>query len=202
MIINLKKLNRHLVKRHFKMEHIRTILPLIKRNAFMTSIDLQDAYFSLSIVKRHRKYLRLKWRETLYEFQCLSFGLSLAPFHFTKVMKPIFSQLRHEGIHYTYYIDDSLYSNTSKEQLERDTARAKDLLQSPSFTINLEKSSFHPSKQITHLGFIIDSEAYAVRLPKDEVEKVQRVSTELLNARQVTIRHFAKGIGLLVSSYS
>ena len=200
-IINLKKLNRHLAKRHFKMEHIPTILPLIKRNAFMTSIDLQDAYFSVPIVKRHRKYLRFMWRETLYEFQCLCFGLSLAPFYFTKAMKPIFSQLRREGIHCTHYIDDSLYINTSKEQLERDTARAKDLLQSLGFTINLEKSSFHPSKQITHLGFIIDSETFTVRLPIDKVKKIQRVCTELLNARQVTIRHFAKGIGLLVSSY-
>ena len=93
-IINLKKLNRHLEKRHFKMEHIPTILPLIQRNAFMTSIDLQDAYFSLPIMKRHRKYLRFIWRNTLYEFQCLCFGLSLAPFYFTKAMKPVFSQLR------------------------------------------------------------------------------------------------------------
>ena len=50
-IINLKRLNRHLKKRHFKMEHVPTILPLIKQNAFMTSIDLQDAYFSLPIAK-------------------------------------------------------------------------------------------------------------------------------------------------------
>ena len=90
------------------MEHVPTILPLIKRNAFMTPIDLQDAYFSLPIVKRHRKYLRFIWRNTLYEFQCLCFGLGLAPFNFTKAMKPIFSQLRREGIDCTHYIDDSL----------------------------------------------------------------------------------------------
>ena len=200
-IINLEKLNWHLAKRHFKMEHIPTILPLIKRNAFMTSIDLQDAYFSVPSVKHHHKYLHFMWRETLYEFQCLCFGLSLAPFYFTKAMKLTFSKLQREGIHCTHYIDDSLYINTSKEQLERDTARAKDLLQSLGFTINLEESSFHPSKQITHLGFIIDSETYTMCLPIDKVEKIQQVCTELLNARQVTIHHFAKGIGLLVSSY-
>ena len=200
-IINLKRLNRHLKKRHFKMEHVPTILPLIKRNAFMTSIDLQDAYFSLPIAKRHRKYLRFIWRGTLYEFQCLCFGLSLAPFYFTKAMKPIFPQLRREGIHCGHYIDDSLYINTSRKQLERHTARAKELLQSLGFTINLEKSSLQPSQQITHLGFLIDSEAYTVSLPTDKVEKTQRVCIELLNARRVSIRHFAKCIGLLVSSY-
>ena len=183
------------------MEHIPTILPLIKRNAYMTSIDLKDAYFSLPIVKRHRKYLRFTWQKTLYEFQCLCFGLSLAPFYFTKAMKPVFSQLRREGIHCTHYIDDSLYISPSERQLQKDTARARDLLQSLGFTINLEKSSFQPSKQITHLGFIIDSETYTVSLPKEKVHKIQLVCNNLLNARYVTIRQFARGIGLLVSSF-
>ena len=147
------------------MEHIPTILPLIKQNAYMTSIDLKDAYFSLPIVKRHCKYLWFTWQKTLYEFQCLCFGLSLAPFSFTKAMKPVFSQLRREGIHCIHYIDDSLYISSSERQLQKDTARARDLLQSLGFTINLEKSSFQPSKQITHLGFIIDSETYMVSLP-------------------------------------
>ena len=183
------------------MEHIPTILPLITRNAFMTSIDLQDAYFSLPIVKRHRKYLRFTWRSTLFEFQCLCFGLSLAPFYFTKAMKPVFSQLRREGIHCTHYIDDSLYISPSARQLQTDTTRAKILLQSLGFTINLEKSSFQPSTRITHLGLVIDSEAHTVSLPKEKVNKLQLVCIDLLNARYVTIRQFARCIGLLVSSF-
>ena len=93
-IINLKRLNHYLEKIHFKMEHIMTILPLIKQGMFMTSLDLKDAYFSLPIAKRYKKYLRFIWKGQLYEYQCLCFGLSLAPFYFMKVMKPIFSQLR------------------------------------------------------------------------------------------------------------
>ena len=130
MIINLKKLNRHLGKWHYKMEHIPTILPLIAQNAFMTSFDLQDAYFSLSIVKHHYKYLRFAWCSTLYEFNCLCFGLSLASFYFTKAMKPVFSHLQCEGIHCTHCRDDSLYIGQSAKQLQTDTARAKALLQS------------------------------------------------------------------------
>ena len=82
-------------------------------------------------------------------------------------MQPIFSQLRHEGIHCGHYIDDNLYCTTSKKQLERHTARAKDLLQILGFTINRKKSSLQPSKQIIHLGFLIGPEAYSVSLPTD-----------------------------------
>lgn len=87
-IINLKKLNAFVDTPHFKMEHLLTFLPFIRPNMFLTSLDLKDAYFSIPIHEDFR----------LFEFQCLCFGLSSAPFIFTKVMKPIFSQLRREGI--------------------------------------------------------------------------------------------------------
>ena len=38
-IINLKTLYRHLKEIHFKMEHVMTILPLIKKDMCMTSLD-------------------------------------------------------------------------------------------------------------------------------------------------------------------
>ena len=112
-LINITILNRYLKKIHFKMKYIMTILPLIKRDMCMTSLDLKDAYFSLPIAKSSRKYLRFLWQGQLHEYQCLCIGLSLAPFYFTKIMKPIFSQLRRERISCTYYVDNSLYLDNS-----------------------------------------------------------------------------------------
>ena len=112
-IINLNGLNLHLEKIHFKMEHLPSILPLISPGAGMTSIDLTDAYFSLPIAQNSRKYLRFQWRDMLLECQCLCFGLSLAPYYFTKVIKPVFSQLRKEGIPCTFHLDDSLHLSHS-----------------------------------------------------------------------------------------
>ena len=200
-IINLKHLNRYLKKVHFKMEHIMTILPLIKRNMFMTSLDLKDAYFSLPIAKSSRKYLRFLWKGQLYEYQCLCFGLSLAPFYFTKIMKPIFSQLRREGISCTYYIDDSLYLDNSCEKLESHTQRAMTLLKSLGFTINEEKSSVTPATQITHLGFVIDSSTYTISLPSQKIARIENECTQLLTVKRITIRRFSKLIGLFVSSF-
>ena len=48
-VINLKKLNKFLAREHFKMEHILTILTLLHEGCFMTSLDLKDAYFSISM---------------------------------------------------------------------------------------------------------------------------------------------------------
>ena len=50
----------------------------------MATIDLKDAYFAVLISEPDRKYLRFRWRGKVYQFNCLPFGLSCAPWVFTK----------------------------------------------------------------------------------------------------------------------
>lgn len=107
-VINLKRLNKFIEYHHFKMENIETVLNSIKRNSYFVNLDLQNAYFSLSIHKSYRKYLKFEWRHKLYQFNCLCFGISSAPRVFSKLMKVIFAHIRRMGISAFYYIDDSL----------------------------------------------------------------------------------------------
>ena len=83
-------------------------LNLIQEDDYLTSIDLCDAYFSISIHDDYKKYLRFLWKDIIYEFQDLCFGLVSAPRIFTKLLKPVYSFFRKLGIRCIYYIDDSL----------------------------------------------------------------------------------------------
>ena len=78
-VINLKPLNQFVEKIHFKMENIQMALNFISQGDYMISIDLKDAYFSVPIFRKDRKYLRFLWKGQRYEFTCLPFGYSLAP---------------------------------------------------------------------------------------------------------------------------
>ena len=49
LIFNLKQLNKNIEYHHFKMDSINTVLNLITKDCFMTSIDLKDAYYSVKI---------------------------------------------------------------------------------------------------------------------------------------------------------
>ena len=57
-VINLKPLNKFVVKRHFKVETINVARELINNNDYLASVDLSDAYFSIPIHESYRKFLR------------------------------------------------------------------------------------------------------------------------------------------------
>ena len=42
IILNLKRFNKFICHRHFKLESIQDVLNVIKKDAFMASIDLKD----------------------------------------------------------------------------------------------------------------------------------------------------------------
>ena len=54
---------------------------------------MKDAYDFLKIKPNHRKFLRLDYAEQLYEFTCLSNGLTSGPRLFTKILKVTLSFL-------------------------------------------------------------------------------------------------------------
>ena len=80
------------------MEGIHMLRDLLTPNDFMAKIDLKDAYFTVPIWKGHQKFLRFLWKGTQWEFACLPFGIASTPRVFTKILKPVISLLRKQGI--------------------------------------------------------------------------------------------------------
>ena len=89
IILNLKTLNVSIDPPHFKLDDVCSVVKLISENFFMGTIDLKDAHFTIPVAPEYRKYLRFSFRGQIYEFTCLPFGLCIAPFVFTKIMKPV-----------------------------------------------------------------------------------------------------------------
>ena len=53
-VVNLKPLNRFILKKHFKMENVSMVRELLREGDWMTSIDLKDAFLSVPIHQPHR----------------------------------------------------------------------------------------------------------------------------------------------------
>ena len=114
-VVNLRPLNQFIPYEHFKMEGIHMLRDLLRKGGFMAKIDLKDAYFTVPVWRNNQKFLRFVWKETMYEFACLPFGLASAPRVFTKLMKPVVGLLRQLGIRLIIYLDDMLIMAQSRD---------------------------------------------------------------------------------------
>ena len=111
MILNLKNF---ICYRYFTMESIQNVLNVIKKYAFMESIDVKDTFYSLPVATHHQRYLIFFANEYL-KFTCMPNGCDPAMRIFTKITKLPFSVLRMQGHASVVYVDDSYLQGDSYE---------------------------------------------------------------------------------------
>ncbi len=107
-ILDLRVLNVSILKLKFKMLTLRQIVSQIRSKDWFVTIDLKDAYFHISILPYHRKFLRFAFGGKAYQYRVLPFGLALSPRTFTKCVDAFLVLLRLQGIRIMNYIDDWL----------------------------------------------------------------------------------------------
>ena len=126
-VLDLSPLNRFLRVLHFRMETPMSIRDAMHPDDWAISIDLKDAYFHLLIHQRDRKYLRFVWRNRIFQFRALPFGLAPAPWLFTKVARELCMHVREKGIRLKAYLDDWLLLASSKEQCAQQASQVLQL---------------------------------------------------------------------------
>jgi len=199
-VINLKELNGYLRYQHFKMEGAHLIKETLQKGDYMIKLDLKDAYFSIPIFHPHKKFLRFKWKNKTYQFSSLPFGITVAPYVFTKMLKTPVAYLRRMGIRLTIYLDDVLIMNQTREGALRDCKNALEVLQGLGFLINLEKSVTIPTQEMEFLGFLVNSIKITLSLPIKKVQKIQKLCRQVLEYNTISVRKLSVLIGNLTAS--
>lgn len=200
LILNLSKLNDHVEKVSFKMETLKTALYLIEKNCYFAKIDLKDAFYSIPINKKFKKYLKFMWNGQLYSFTCLPNGLSPASRIFTKTLKPVFSSLRKMGNTNVAYIDDSLLKSNTYQACEQNVADTLSLVDSLGLTTHPEKSILRPTQSIEFVGFLLNSVDMTVRISGRKATDIKRQAYRIRNSKIITIRDFSQLVGKLVAT--
>ena len=137
MILNLKRLNKFVDYKHFKMESLQNVLELIRPGVYMASIDLKDAFYSVPVHKNHQAYLTFFVEEYL-KFVCMPNGYGPAMRIFTKISKIPFSILREKGFLSVVYVDDSYLQGDDCEDCFCNALNTIEILRSLGFTIHPE----------------------------------------------------------------
>ena len=184
------------------MNTLENILELVTHGCFMTSIDLQDAYYVIPIVEEHRKYLRFEWEGRLYQFCCLPFWVRICTQNFYKNTQGALSVLRNLGHQSAAYIDDVWLVGISYQETLCNTTETISKLTGLGFVINTEKSTLVPTKKIEHLGFVIDSENMLLSLTYIKSKKLEIMCNSCLQqSGNITLQFLSHVIGTL-ESYS
>ena len=156
-ILNLKHFNCFMHIPSFKMPTLKKIWQLIQQGDYAFSIDLQDAYIHVPIVKHHRHFLHFVWCNVPYQWKVLPFGLATAPRVFTSFTKPILFLCHCKGLHIVIYLDDILVLVHSKQAGKRAHLFWCSLLVSLGLHINFSKLDLCLSQSFTFLGLCWDT---------------------------------------------
>ena len=148
LILDLRHVNqyRYLFKSKFRCKDMSIAREVLDAGDFMFSFALKSGYHHVEIFPGHRQYLSFSWTfssshtRLLHFFSVLPFGISSAPYLFTKILKPLVKKWRSEGKSIVVFLDDGLGSAAGYIKAKISSlAVHSDLLKS-GFILNEEKS--------------------------------------------------------------
>ena len=103
LILDLRHVNLYVFKRTFCSEDLSVAIQIFSKGFYLFKFDLKSGYHHVEIFPEHRKYLAFSWdfgdgEVKYFQFTVFRFGLSSAPYLFTKLLKPILTSWRCKGI--------------------------------------------------------------------------------------------------------
>jgi len=161
------------------------------------SLDLKDAYFHIPIRRAAQKYLRFAYQGTVYQFLALPFGISTAPYVFTRVASQLARFLQPHRISLPQYIDDWLTHAQSSTRTSQFMQVILQLTKALGWLVNLEKSDLIPNQHFTFIGVVYDLQ-YQLMFPRlDRYLEIQKIIRHVLLVHTVSLREWQSLLGHL-----
>jgi hypothetical protein len=114
----MRKVNKFMKPIKFKMEKMTTLKQLWKRNDYVISFDLKEAYNNVPVHESLRPLLGVAYRGELYRFVGMPFGLNDAPRVFSMIMRVVIRQIRETwNIKAVVYLDDLILLHQDRSHL-------------------------------------------------------------------------------------
>eukprot|EP00170_Pyropia_yezoensis_P007416 contig_30381_g7439 len=160
---------------------------MLKRGDHMASWDVSDAFRHIRLAPREQLRLAFRVRKTLYVALTLPFGLKLAPWALTKLLRPVIQHLRSLGYLILPYMDDFAISVDQPEPVSAAQATAAREFAVALFSrlglhVHLTKETATGTCRLEILGFLIDTESCLLILPSSRRHKLVGAAHSLLGA--------------------
>ena len=204
LILDLRYVNQHLWKAHIKFEDFKHFKNFIKKGSYMFHFDFRSGYHHIDIFQEHWTYLGFSWTSedgvtSYYCFVVLPFGLSTAPYIFTKVCRVFVKYWRSHGIKIVIFIDDGIGAASSYGKCKIVSEFVKMSIEDSGFLSNEEKSNWDPIQNAVWLGLEIDTKLFVLKIKEKRVTKIMSKIAEMQPREVASARQISSIAGGVIS---
>lgn len=132
----------------------------------MFKFDLKSGYHHIDIAPSHQTYLGFAWEEKFYCFTVLPFGLTSAPYIFTKCLRPLVKYWRANFVDIVVYLDDGWGCSPDFSSCVKTSNFVLKTLMKAGFLVNKAKSIWDPVKKLEWLGLVWSSFYFTISIPE------------------------------------
>jgi len=179
--------NAHVDVRKFKYETLNDLSQVLRPDDSLLVWDIKDAYHHLLLREEDQPFLAFTTLGRVFVPLTMPFGMSLAPYMWTKVMRALVQFLRALGFRIISYVDDfggAPPAAPGEPATVADTARGYQLVRVVFSSLGLwlhpDKGVHNGSTSAQLLGHVVDTANGLYRLPVARAEKIQALAKQLL----------------------
>lgn len=154
LVVDFRRLNSQTIRMNFPLPSIDDHLAMLSKTNFYSVLDLAHGYLQVPLSEAAKGKTAFITPDETGEFERMIFGLTNAPFYFSKLMQRVLGPL--QGQVALYYLDDILIPAEDWMQMKFRLEQVLDALLRANLTIKLEKCEFM-KKEVDYLGFIISA---------------------------------------------
>ncbi len=177
---------------------------LAQRGDFLAKFDLEKAYWHIRLSDKSRQFGTIYFQNKIWYFNCMAFGLSIAPRLFTKHLQPVIEHLRHDHLmRLMVYLDDIVVLGRDPNQLRSEAELICQLLENLGWSIARDKCILEPSQSVEALGYIINTALMVASISERKIARLLgrlRETLVLASSGRLTLRQLAHILGSIQSN--
>lgn len=169
-----------------KYETLPDLAQSLRPGDALLTWDVKDAYHHLRIRPEDRKFLAFRCLGRVFVPLTMPFGLRIAPYTWTKVMRPVVQYLRERGFRILAYVDDFGGAPPAPPGVPAIKAQAQAAYRFITKLFGELGLKLHPTKGVSDgptrvrlLGHMLDTKLARFLLPEDRVDKVVAMAVTL-----------------------
>ncbi len=173
---------------------------MAEKGEYSLAYYLTSRYYHVALHPHSRRFLGFQWKGKYYQYNCLPFGLSTAPWVFSQVIREIVMYWRAKGINILPCLDDFLFLIWGYDaSIHRLSCIIEEDMRRAGLSINWDKSDRTPLQERVHLGFVVNRAFFLILVARWDSPRVDINSILGSYNGRVQARKLASLVGTIIS---